>query len=342
VPHWLASVEENAGGAVSFIDATGLEITRRLNGGNEAKFTLDARDPKAGDLAIASRSMAFYRDGTLRLRGKIWEPLIYRANSVSVEVRDPWFTLEHRRVRTTTRYTATDAGTIAWNLINDQNSLSTTRIQQGTITASVSRDRTYERGKQVAEAIKQLSEVINGFYFRFDPVDDTPGTHAELVVMPATASGTTLAGVKFEFGEETISNIEDYEVSVFLPRNRVTSVGAPLEGEGEITAVATDAASVTTYDLFDEEASFATVETTGTLQEHADEEVRADPIKTYSLSLGPDAPMLWDDFDVGDIISFYIENGELTETGTARVVEATVEVTDEDSERLKGLVIQAL
>ena len=334
---WLASVETNAGVAVSFIDPSGLTVVRRLNGGNEA--VLEARDPKVGDLAIASRSVALYRDGIVRLRGKVWEPLVYRPDSVTVKVHDPWFGLEHRRVRVTTRYDAVDAGTIAWNLIDDQNTLATTRISQGSRDDSVVRDRTYERGKPVAEAVKQLSEVINGFWFRLDPVDGVAGTHAEIVVLYPD-SGTTRAGVKLEFGEDTIANIEDYEVSVYLPRNRVTSTGALLEGEIEITAVATDAASVTAYGLFDEEVAFTTVETPGTLQEHADEELRADPIKTYSITFGQGAPMLWDDFDVGDIISFYIKNGELTETGAARVVEAIVEVTSENSERVKSLVIQ--
>ena len=336
---WLASVETNAGAAVSFIDPSGLSVTRRLNGGSEAVFSLEARDPKVGDLAIASRAIAIYRNGVIRIRGRIWEPLVYKPDSVRVEVKDPWFNLEHRRVRTTTRYTATDAGTIAWGLINDQNTIATTRIRQGAISASVNHDRTYERGKPVAEAIKQLSEVINGFWFRIDPVDGVPGTHGELVVL-YPSSGTTRAGVKLEYGEDTIANIEDYEVDVFLPRNRVTVTGALLEGETETTATATNAASITTYDLFDEEMAFTTIETPGVLQEHADDEVRANPVKTYSITFGQSAPMLWDDFDVGDVLSFYIKNGEFKESGTARVVEASVEVTSEGSERVKSLVIQ--
>ena len=76
------------------------------------------------------------------------------------------------------------------------------------------------------------------------------------------------------------------------------------------------------------------------LSEYLADEIRANPVKTYSITFGQSAPMLWDDFDVGDVLNFYIKNGEFKESGTARVVEASVEVTSEGSERVKSLVIQ--
>jgi hypothetical protein len=77
-----------------------------------------------------------------------------------------------------------------------------------------------------------------------------------------------------------------------------------------------------------------------TLQQHADAELRANPIKTFTFDPGPTGPMLWDDFDVGDIVGFRIENGSLIETGTGRVTSASVSVGNGGAESLSKIVLE--
>lgn len=518
-PEWLLAVTTLGSANLLFLDGHGLEVTRDLNGGVSFSFWLDSRNSALAELMVGKRAIKVYRGGVLRAHGRVWEPIRHGPDQVAIEVRDPWSVVKNRRVRVDVTYTATDAGTIAWNLIALQNGYKTTRMRQGSIGASVSRDRTYEAGKLVGEAVEQLAGVSRGFYFTIDPVDGVAGTQSEFrvvgptinicpnpsfetnnslwsvtnativkvvdpVLPPVTAGddggkltavaagdfllyrdwgggtpgqgnqftisghvylppgdaligktitvliqetgGTfgsqststpyvlrdgwqrvshthtfiradrttaegrfTIAGtaigqnavfdaiqfehgllssyvdgdqplaawngtahasssvgpprsgdaeddVLFEFGDGTTAGLEGYEVQVLLPRNRVVARG----GEGTTPAVAEDAASITEYDLYEEELSFTDVTIQTTLQGHADAELRPAPIKTYTFDPGPDSPMLWDHFDVGDIVRFRIKNGPLLEQGTGRVTSATVQVGDNGSERLSRIIME--
>jgi len=66
-------------------------------------------------------------------------------------------------------FTSTDAGTIAYTLINESQALTNGDygITSGTIQTSVNRDRTYAGYKCIADAIIELSQVVNGFDFEF-------------------------------------------------------------------------------------------------------------------------------------------------------------------------------
>lgn len=78
-------------------------------------------------------------------------------------------------------YTGVDAGAIAWDLINSwQESFFYQKmdlgVRQGTIDTSVTRDRNYTESKfGIYEAITNLTEVINGFdyKFRYNSSDNT-------------------------------------------------------------------------------------------------------------------------------------------------------------------------
>jgi len=66
-------------------------------------------------------------------------------------------------------YSSTDAGAIAWDLINHSQSQINGNygITQGTIQTSVNRARTYPAYKNIKEALVELSQVQNGFDFEF-------------------------------------------------------------------------------------------------------------------------------------------------------------------------------
>lgn len=334
---WLGAIESNDGTVISFIEPS-ITLTKRINGASTASLSVNARSSQVGDLGVANRSMTLYRNNERVLRGKIWEPLFYRPDFVTFDVHDPWSTLGHRRVRTPITFTAQDAGEIAWDLIAAQNALSSTHLSEGTITASDTQTVTYDRGKIVSEAILELADAAN-FYFRLDPVA-TAGYHAEFVV-EYPDSGDEQVALRFEYGAGTISNISEFEVAVYLPRNRITTTGTVSEGESSNSEVVSDASSISTYGLFEHEIAFSS-QGDGTLADSATAELRTTPAKTYSITPHIDAPMLWDDFVIGDTIGFRILNGDLDESGEARIVEATVNVTDGGSEYMSGLVIQVV
>lgn len=334
------------GNNIAFLDGFNLETTRRLSSFCDGKFELKSRDPALAGIFVGKRAVKVYRNGLLRAHGRIWEPLSYDQDKVTVEFRDPWGVIQNRRIRAQTRFDQIEAFTIAWDLIEAQNGYYTTRLrqaaQQGT---SQLRDRTYDPGKLVGEAVEQLSEVLNSFWFRIDPVDGVAGTQGEFVTLYPD-SGSTRPTCLFEYGDETSGTIETYEVQVLLPRNRVTARGALVGGDAastQLTSVFQDDDSILEYDLYDDEVSFSDVSEQTTLDQHAAEELRPAPIKTYSfVPLPGRGPMLWDDFDVGDIISFRILNGAFEEAGTGRVTACTVKASDNGAEQITNLTMEQL
>jgi hypothetical protein len=334
MPTWQLAVTDLASANKLFLEGSGLEVTRDLNGGTSLKFGAEARDAALAELTVGKRGIKAYRDGELRFHGRVWEPVRYAPDVVQFECRDPWAVVKNRRIREEVSYALVDAGDIAWDLVSLQNGYKTTRLREGANADSQDRDRTYEAGKLVGEAIEQLAGVINGFWFRVDPVDGVAGTQAELVILhPASGADRD---VLFEFGEATSAGLDGFDLQVLLPRNRIVARG----GEGTEPAVAEDAASIAEYDLYEDEVSFTDVTVQATLQAHADAELRPAPIKTFTFDPGPTAPMLWDDFDVGDVVGFRIENGPLVETGTGRVTSATVNVGDAGAETLSRIVME--
>lgn len=341
MPEWLLAITDlDESNTRTFLEGNDLKLTRRLNGGNTLTFNAESRDERFEEISIGNRGVKAYRDNELRFHGRVWEPMTWRATQINVECQDPWAHVENRRVAAGTVYQNTLAEDIAWALIEDvavDDAFGTVvRIQRGPNDMSVSRDRTYETGKPVGEAVRELAGVINGFYFRIDPVDDVPGIQAEFVTL-YPESGTDHPEVRFEYGEGTLANLDDYEMRQMLPRNQIRARGA----EG-LTTVAQDAASIQEFDLIEDEVSFTTVELLATLEQHAENELQPDPLEIFSLTPGLEAPALWDDFDVGDTVRFRLVNGALTRAGSALVTEATVSVSDGGSEQLQQIVIQLL
>lgn len=330
----------------AFLDGYGLKLTRGVNGLGPGKleFTAATDDVKARELLIGSRAVKLYRNGVLRFYGIIGEPFVDGADAVRCVAYDPFFFLGPAFVGDASLlprvYAAVDAGAIAWDLIASLPY--ETHLRQGVIAASRLRDRTYEPGKSVAEAITQLAEVDDGFYFRIDPVDHAGAEFATFNVLYPDA-GTDAPGARFEFGDGTLDNIDSdgLELERFQPVNSVVVVGA---GTGEVVPVASasDADSQGEYGTWPRWVQLSDVVGSGALAEHAREELRAQPPVAIRFNTLETAPTLFDDFDVGDTVYVRIDNGRTLVTGPVRVNQATLEVDDTTgAERLTGVVVES-
>lgn len=331
---WNVVIADVGGFTRSFIEGIGFQHTRRLNGWSDVRFSLDTLDVRTVEVSVGERTVKAWRDGVLRFHGRIWEPLQDTASLVQVEARDPFAGLMARRVRTETVDNFTDAGLIGWNLINAQNAFTSTNISQGVIDTSVSRSRTYEAGKTVGEAIVQLTEVEDGFFFTIDPDESVPGVYGLYRVKYPTSGSDRSASVRFEYGEGTQANIADYAISTLLPVNRITATGQ------QLTSSAEDVASQNQYGMYEQEKAFSSVTLQATLDEHAAAELRPAPIEVFSVTPNPESPLLYEDFDVGDLVGLTIRHGRINRTISARVTEATVNVDDNSDERLSGLILE--
>lgn len=344
--NWTVAITDLQSNARAVIRPHDLKLTRRLNSYATVTFKLGVHEEFADELAVGDRAVKVYKNEILRFYGKIAEPLVEDKDWISVTAHDPFFFLSRRRLQAATTYSSTDAGTIAWSLISAQESRSPTRLRQGTIQASVSRDRSYIEGDIVAELIKNLAEVDSGFSFLINPVDEVPGVFGEFEVnwpLPGADSSAM-----FGYGTTTVGNLSNYEAEYSLPTNRLRATGS-VEGELVLSAYREDTASISQYDLMEDEKAFSSVVLIPTLDQHALENLQPQPIITYRVQIIAQSsgitnrifvPSLFTDFDVGDTVAFSIRHGRLSISERARVAQATIAVSNQgNSEVLENLIL---
>jgi hypothetical protein len=338
---WQLALTTTAGQNVALLnDYDQFELTPTLNGAATFKIILDPLDLAAQSLTIGERAIKAYQDGALRFYGKVWEPLEIGDSNVAVTARDPYAEFAQRRVRAVTTYTGQDAGAIAQARVTAQNTYVNTYLRNGSVQASVSRDRTFNPGQTEGELVANLTEVLNGFFFRIDPVDANPAVMGEIVIRYPDA-GISHEEIRFEYGPDTRDNLTGFTLSYSLPVNRYTAASSQAAG-GRISQVAEDTTSQARYGLFETEVAFSEVTVLATLANYAAGELQPTPPFVISLNPGPDAPRLFTDFTVGDFVRVRVRYGPIDLFTWARVLEATISVDRNGSESLAGLHVQVV
>lgn len=310
------------GNARAFLEPDDISLTRRWCGGATLTATLDVRDPKVAELTVASTAAQVWIDNALRFHGKVGEPLTSDKDNVSLVAADPWDELTARKLTTDETYTTEDGGEIAWDAITAENTRATVRIRRGTIQPTANRTIVFTAGTPRADQITALSQLDASFGFSLDPVGDEPGTLVEFNALAGFSRGE-LPGVRFEYGEGTLANCDGFTEEIRRPRNRIIATGASQPDGTRPQAVSEDTASQDEYGLWEYEISLDTADTV-VLQAHADAELRPDPIALYTLTAGPSAPLLFRDFDAGNVVGLTIRHGRVDVSGTARVDECTI------------------
>lgn len=350
---WSLACVDNAGKTRAFVPFRGLTVRRDLNGGNVLQGRADQLADAMSELDVGSRALKLYDldAAALRFHGKIDDPLEDDEDDVAFVAKDfGW--LDQRRVQpdpAARTFAARDAGLIASDLLAAQNARGPTRLRMGAVQASQPRDRTYDPGKVVSEAIAELAKVDDGVYFVTNPVDGAAGTHAEIVVR-YPASGTDRPGARFEFGDGTLANLAAFKRTRLRPLNFVTTTGANMGEGAALYSQRSDAASIAAYDLVEDEVAYATVTEQATLDQHAADALEPAPKNVYSFAAAPSSaqpgepyvPRLWRDFDVGDVCRLTILHGRVScKNVPVRVTSATVAIADDaDAEQLASIVFE--
>jgi len=225
------------------------------------------------------------------------------------QFRGPFATLERRFTAASRVFTATDAGEIAWTMIEETNSADgSTGIIEGTIEATVSRDRTYEH-KQLAEAVVQLTGVINGFDFEVAPLD-SGATIGEFNVYESQGTDRSVAAlgetaVVFEYGPGTIGNVRSYKDETTYPVNKVRVIGA-----NGLTGTASHAPSIDKYETCMTLEQAIDVSEQATLDAKASALLRPEPVVVVGFQPDPElVPQPWDDYWIGDTVQFRARHG---------------------------------
>jgi hypothetical protein len=320
-------------------EALNRSYSYQLNRAGKASFSLPLTTERLQrfPLYIGVTRLLIYRADKLIWAGVIWEITEDAQDdegAVNVQCTEIFHILSEKRYTSNT-YTSTDAGQIAWGLINTTQGLTggDLGITQGTIEATQNRDRTY-LDEKVGEKIIQLTEVINGFDFEITP---SIKVNTLGVFNVYSKRGSTLNTFGLEYGEGLRNNIQSWSRKRTLS-DMFNSVIVEGEGYGDIAlkSTQTDNSMITAVGLLEGRVQEKSVNQQTTLDTKAQEFIRVRKTEQfiYDITLNN----AYDDFgkyDVGDIVPVKIKYGYLDINTTMRIYGIDVRVSDSGEEVIK-------
>jgi hypothetical protein len=320
-------------------EALNRSYSYQLNRAGKASFSLPLTTERLErfPLYIGVTRLLIYRATKLIWAGVIWEITEDAQDdegTVNVQCTEIFHILSEKRYTSNT-YTSTDAGQIAWGLINTTQGLTggNLGITQGTIEATQNRDRAY-LDEKIGEKIIQLTEVINGFDFLITPSikNNTLG-----VFNVSAKIGTTLTSFRLEYGEGLKNNIQFWSKKRTLSDmfNSVIVEGEGL-GDARLTSIETDTALITAIGLLEGRIQEKSVNQQTTLDTRAEEFIRVRKTEQplYDITVNN----AYDDFgkyDVGDIVPVRIKYGYIDMNSTMRIYGIDVRISDAGEEIIK-------
>lgn len=333
------------------VNASETVFVARRNQGRQAMITLAHDDQEAVRLidlmTVGVPQLRYYRDNALRLSAYL--TAIDRGLSEDGEDRltatfkDPFGRMlgdgseTGRHLSSALTFTAQDQGEIGWDLIDALNTIGDTGVREGTIETTTPRDRAYEAGKNVGEALIQLTEV--GFDFEILPLDPTTeaGKLGEYTVY--AAMGDDRPELIWGFGKGTMANVRDVTQNIAPPVNRVRMVTS----DGALVSVKTDATSIGRYGEWPVSLTAPTdVTVQATLDDQANDRLRPNWVEVTAFTPDPAiGPQPFDAFWLGDTGRFRGVQGAFDESFVPRVEGITITEDPDDNETFDIEVVEA-
>jgi len=314
-----------------------LKFGKRLNNYGSCQFEVPVDDPKVADLISLRRyTVHIYRDNGVTTPLLIWagEQASRQGNLddkggnwVILYCYDWLEQLNSRFTDESVTFTNTDAGAIAWGLINTTQTGSNASfgITEGTITATQNRDRTYTN-KNVLEAIIELSNVINGFDFEIN--------NSKVFNVYESIGVDRSADIVLEYGINitTMRIMEDFSKIV----NRAIILGDSGVALEPSRVDTDDASAQTLYKIREAISNELTTSETGTLEDKGEALIRKYSAPLYKITMGivrGKTPTIGD-FAIGDIITIKVQNGLYNINQKFRIFEWTLSYSDDNTETL--------
>lgn len=329
------------GELIRLTNASNISVSWKLNRAGALSFSLPLEDENLNDNIVQEglNYIYFYQDDNLIWYGVLTEVNIDIAgnNQVDLVFKEIFELLEKKR-NITSEYTNTDAGDIAWDLIDlSQNQPNgDLGITQGGIEPTKNRDRTY-LNEPIGEKIIQLTEVREGFDFEITPSLSNPNSFLKFNVFKR--KGTYRKDLQFNLDETNINNnvkAISYFRSLENLANRVTAEG---EGEGLSLNEATveDTELQAFYGLLEKRTQHKTVSRIDTLTDTAAEELRffKQGLNRIELELN-NINNSFGLYDVGDIIDVRVKYRWINQMFTVRIygIDFNLGVNNEENIKL--------
>lgn len=307
-----------------------LSYSRKLNDYGQCSVTFSSDDELMIPLLALRRYIVkIYRDGTLVWAG---EQVARRGtlasnstNQVTLTCNEFLEQLAHRFTASYRRFDNVDAGTIAWTLIDESQSLTygDFGITQGTITATKNRSRTYQN-KNILEAIKELTAVIDGFDFELTPekvfhVYDQKGIDRTVTTV-------------FEYG----TNIE--EMSVDEDFSSIVNSTIVLGEDNRVERTSTTSANIYALRQTVVNASNVTEDTTLNDKGDAINRKYKAPLLSVSFTQLQGTRPFFGSISLGDIVKIRLNRGIYNINNNFRVYGYDVQVSQDNQEKVKYIV----
>ena len=335
---WKFFIRNSSGDYIaSLVNARGRWFKESLNHGGSAGFILDTNDSlcTSSILAINQNELVIHYKGQDLFGGQISTiTKIADGNEIYWEVvAKHFFNLLEKRfcgynkstgISVPREFTTTDAGTIAWTLIDEsQNEVNGDfGITEGTLQTSLNRTKSYEK-KNIAEAIVELADNDYGFDFEITP-DKVFNVYYPF-------KGTTKDNVVFRYP----GNCEGMSIleSGWDVVNHELGLGRHWGGQ-EIYYVVDDLTSQGNYGKREKIASYKDVEIQAFLNDMVTEDVAwnkdinkiikfksfmDDKTDLYMYELGDNVRVVADAFDINETLFVYERNISIDDNDTAIV-----------------------
>jgi hypothetical protein len=314
--------------------ARGRTVTWRVDGPATAQFTIDGRSEEAAEVVELETDLTIYRDGVKVFRGRIGpsqDDIGHSTHVAQFAATDYRGMLAYRIVGIAGKvFVATSQATIPWTLIGDSQALSGGNwgITNGVGSASaVTRDRTIDPGKPVAEVINEIAHLDNGFEWEID---------AELALNRWYPQRGSATNVVLDYGGVVARVARQLDPKDFA--NSVLVTGA----QG-LTPVATDTGTIGAdpRGRWESSAGYPTIIEQATLNARSpwllDETSTLRP--THTVTLRPDRWSGMSHIGLGDTVVLAVNSGRLVINDAHRVVEISVQPGDAGTETVTfGLV----
>ncbi|MCK5017159.1 MAG: hypothetical protein KAS32_08810 [Candidatus Peribacteraceae bacterium] len=316
-------------------------FVERLNDQTEAGFILDADDSKcdATTLNIGVNELHIYYGDVLKWAGQLVSARkIASGDDIYWEVRaKDWVSLLSKRfcgVESLREFITTDAGVIAWTLIDETQSLANGDfgITEGVIDVSQTRSPTYDK-KNILEAIRELSNIGKdgqsnyGFDFEITPL--------KVFNIHYPYKGTIRNEVVFRYP----GNCENFEAFVdsWGIINHEWGLGRHWTGQTAIVS-RSDATSQTTYKRREAIKNYRDMSVLAFLQDMVYQDIQwlKDPATVVKFDTRIEDKTGINDYNVGDGVTVVCDKFSIDEW--LWIYERRVEIGDSDEVKVRLVV----
>ena len=309
------------------VTARSRSVTWRVDAPATAQFVVDGRHEEASEFLDLATDLHVYRDGTKLFRGRV----VSEQDSVNENVHASQFSavdyrgmLNYRVIGEAGRtFAATDQAVIAWTLISESQALSGGNwgVTNGVgSTSGTNRDRTYDPGKALGDAISELGRVTNGFEWEITP---------SLALNRYFPRRGSVLGTVLDYGGVIASVSRARKPSDYANSVLVTGDEALTPTRATSGTIASDPRG-----RWEDAAGFPSIKEQATLNARATWLLSeaSTPRPELSVKLTTDAWTGSSDLWVGDTVTVAVNSGRLAINAAHRVVEVSIALDDEGTE----------